>query len=269
MTAQPHIKKQPHIKNLPLFYQQPVLLNQVLHKDLVLTQETPDFAFAAKTNSVPVVHAEMGELCGYYPLVFVRMGERFAPVAILGFDDGQNLFVRDDESRWEEGVPVPAYVRRYPYILAETEGDTFNVCFDSAFTALTEDEEGVRLFDAESGEPSDYLNGVLSFLTDYQSLSLQTLTMMDQLAEQQVFVERVLQVQLEDGSQHVLNGFYVIDQETVQACDDAVLADWVRSGLMHLLDAHWISLRQVQALADRYARWYVRQLTDSGGEGQQ
>jgi hypothetical protein len=65
-----------------------------------------------------------------------------------------NSFV-GDSGQWRSNTYVPAFIRRYPFVLAQSDNDEFKVCFDEAYAGWNE-EEGRELF-AESGENSPYL----------------------------------------------------------------------------------------------------------------
>ncbi len=48
----------------------------------------------------------------------------------------------------------------------------------------------------------------------------------------------------------LVNGFKVVDREKLNALSDDILADWVRKGIISLIDAHLKSLDNIQALFD-------------------
>ncbi len=53
----------------------------------------------------------------HYPIVFSNSAPHL-PVTVCGLQTGSNAFVGND-NRWTQGCYVPAYVRRYPFILME------------------------------------------------------------------------------------------------------------------------------------------------------
>ena len=156
--------------SLGIIYEKPVLLNRHLHKRRrVLPNDS--FAFSRKANSLYLACAEFAEACKEYAIVFARVdGGRIAPLALLGLRDGENLFV-NAQGRWEAHY-VPAFVRRYPFVLAEFDGAQMGVCVDEAFSGISE-TEGEALFDAQ-GENTPYLQGALDFLNLYQTEYLRT-----------------------------------------------------------------------------------------------
>lgn len=65
-----------------------------------------------------------------YPIGFVDEGEAVYPAAVVGVRRGLNLFVGADGA-WR-GAYIPAYLRCYPFLLAQTPPDTFPLCLDDA-----------------------------------------------------------------------------------------------------------------------------------------
>ncbi|MEJ2653892.1 MAG: SapC family protein [Acidihalobacter sp.] len=240
-----------------LFYTRPVVLNKERHRDLRLLHGEARYGFARQTNSVPLVGSEFAASAGHYPIVFAGVeAGALMPVALLGMRDRENLFV-DEAGRWQADY-VPAFVRRYPFVLAEQEADSegderFNVCFDEVFDGLGEGEEGVRLFE-DDGEPAEFLRGAMDFLRDYQAQAEATRAFMEQLKELDLLVERHLEVQRPGGERLNLNGFHVVDDARLQALDDAQVLSLFRSGALAWIEAHRLSLARVSDLSARLER---------------
>jgi hypothetical protein len=49
-------------------------------------------------------------------------GKTFLPMAVLGLENQQNLFVTENGS-WEAAVYLPAYIRRYPFCMTRVTVD--------------------------------------------------------------------------------------------------------------------------------------------------
>ena len=105
----------------PIFYRDVVPLSRERHKDWYVDL-AQGFHFTAGTNSVYVAGTEFPMVAREYPIVFAKdAGEKLVPVAMLGLRPNQNLMVADDGT-WRASY-VPAYVRRYPFILANASQD--------------------------------------------------------------------------------------------------------------------------------------------------
>ena len=235
--------------SLGIIYEKPVLLNRHLHKRRrVLPNDS--FAFSRKANSLYLACAEFAEACKEYAIVFARVdGGRIAPLALLGLRDGENLFV-NAQGRWEAHY-VPAFVRRYPFVLAEFDGAQMGVCVDEAFSGISE-TEGEALFDAQ-GENTPYLQGALDFLNLYQTEYLRTEQFCQQLAELGLLMEMNAKADLADGRSFSVNGLLVIDEKRLQALTDVQLLGLARSGALGLVQLHFASLSNMNRLVDKLA----------------
>ena len=116
-----------------LFYEHPVPLNRVEHKDLRM-KVVPNVKFAMNAHSVPLTGVEFGVAARDLLIVFAGTSVADAgPVALLGLRQNENLYV-DANGQWSPDTYVPAFVRRYPFVLAEKpagqEGDDFTVFLD-------------------------------------------------------------------------------------------------------------------------------------------
>ena len=70
---------------------------------------------------------------------------------MLGLRNPENLKV-DEAGRWD-AYYVPAFVRRYPYVLAETgENNQRVICIDESYEGFN-GEEGEPLFHGDEASP--------------------------------------------------------------------------------------------------------------------
>lgn len=149
-----------------LFYTAPEPLSRETHGNLGVVRVDKPFGFAAQGHVVPLTVAEFGLACLSYPIIFA--GEQRQPLAVMGLNPGQNLFVKDDGS-FEIGAYVPAYIRRYPFVLANDEAQQrMIVCIERASPLFREGEHDMPLF-GEDGEPSDYTKNAIKFCEDFET----------------------------------------------------------------------------------------------------
>ena len=131
-----------------LFYERPVPLNRTAHKDLRI-KGVENLKFALGVHSVPLACTEFPFIARDVPVLFAGPDmQHCGPMALLGLRQNENLFIEAD-GQWAKGVYIPAFVRRYPFVLAEkpagTEGDDFTVFLDEAYEGFGK-QEGERLF---------------------------------------------------------------------------------------------------------------------------
>ncbi len=232
-----------------LLYQRPVPLNRETHRDLRVQSTEGDFSFARTTNSIPVAGEEFPEACRHYPIVFAGDDPAISvPAVVLGLRDEQNLFV-DSDGTWPTGY-IPAFVRRYPFVLAEQEGsEDFTVCVDEAFPGFSTDE-GEPLF-ASDGSHGAFLERAIEFLSHFQGQMQRTRDFVTRLNELELLQGRSIEARPHEGETLALRGFYVIDEEKLQALTDAALRQLMAKQELAWVYAHLISLRSVGALSKR------------------
>lgn len=234
-----------------MYYEQPVLLDRHLHRRRRV-KASSSFAFARKANSLYLAGVEFGDACKEYPIVFTRASNgKTIPVAMLGLRSRENLFV-DDQERWTAAY-VPAFVRRYPFVLAELSQESMAVCIDEAYAGLSEAEgEGEPLFDASGGN-TPFLQNALDFLNRYQQEFGRTAAFCERLQQAGLLTEMNAKADLKDGRSFTVNGLLVVDEKKLMALPDAVALAMFRAGEMHLVSMHLVSLANMQRLVDRMA----------------
>jgi len=235
-----------------VYYEKPVLLDRDKHRKRKV-RPSSSFAFAGKANSLYLAGVEFNEACKEYAIVFSRMGagKAVVPVVMLGLRARENLFV-DEEGRWS-GRYVPAFLRRYPFVLAQLPGQqAMGVCIDEAYPGLN-DREGEALFDQE-GRDTPFLQNALEFLGQYQREFLRTGSFCQRLEQAGLLMEMNARADLVDGRSFTVAGLMVVDEKKLMALPDAVALSLFRAGELHLISMHLVSLSNMQALVDRMAQ---------------
>src|SRR3990167_5612436 len=72
----------------------------------------------------------------HHPIIFAS-GDNPVPLALMGLNEGVNVFV-DDEGKVTQPIYIPAYVRRYPFLLAKLNpnSEELSLCFDPSANLL-------------------------------------------------------------------------------------------------------------------------------------
>lgn len=231
-----------------LFYDKPVILNREAHKNLKV-RPVPSFSYAAKVNSVPLTANEFAFAARQLPILFVDDGRGGStPVALLGLRNDENLFV-DDDGRWT-GQYIPAFIRRYPFVLIERENpQTITVGIDEGFPGFNTDE-GEALFDAE-GKEAEPLKRAMGFLTAYQVEARKTMDFMAELKRLDLLIPRALQVAPKEGGKYKMDGFTVVDEAKLQKLSDEDAGKLTRSGYMGWIYMHLLSVNNMSELSTR------------------
>jgi hypothetical protein len=235
----------------PQFYKQVVALSNEGHADWKI-KPINDFSYAADTNAVLVTAVEFLLVSREYPIVFIDSGQSVIPVAVLGLKTGQNLFVTEDTT-WDAKY-VPAYVRRYPFILSGTKvksGETsYTVCLDEAYPGFGK-KDGEALFE-KSGNQSDYLKNVVAFLKDYQSQGLATERFCKTIKKLDILEPMQANLKAVKGEDLTVAGFMVVSRDKLKSKKPLELAELIKSDEMELIYHHLASLGNFSNLTVKY-----------------
>ncbi len=222
--------------DMPLFYSKIEPVSPELHKNFKLRSEA-DFSYAAKTNTVPLTLPEFTLVARHYPILFI--GEELHPVAALGFGITQNLFV-DDKGQWETGAYIPAYVRRFPFILLGGSDDG-GLTLGVEGTANSTADNGRALFNADAS-PTDAINQALDFCDQFNNAHAYTRDFCEALKKTDIVEDRSVTVELKAGEQTNLGSFKRINEEKFKALPDATILEWHKKGFLHAVCFHLQSL---------------------------
>lgn len=233
-----------------------VLLNNVDHGNLrVVTARSA--GLGDDVMYTPTFPLEFRNLQAHYPIVFRKESAtgRFQPVALFGFEEGENLFLLDDG--WDAPY-VPLTIERQPFLIGfqqRREDGTarkpvVHVDLDSPRISTT---EGEALF-LEYGGVSDYLKRITSVLHTIHEGLESNRAFADTLLELDLLESFVLDVELEDRSQHRLIGFYTINEERLSGLSGEALAGLNESGWLLPVYMAVASLSNLRSLIERRRR---------------
>jgi len=202
-----------------------------------------NYAFAAKDAVAPLVVQELARALMHLPIGFIKQQEHFVPVAVLGLQVGQNLFITAD-GRWIGGY-TPAAYRGYPFQLASTP-DGQSVLVIDEDSGLVSDTEGERFFD-EDGNPAKAVNDVLDFLSQVQTNRTLTQRICAVLAEHQLIQPWPITLQGEAGERKV-EGLYRIDEAALNALPAESLKALQQAGALPMVYCQLLSMQHLQTL---------------------
>lgn len=201
------------------------------------------YGFASTTALVPLVAAELAKAIQAMPVGFIEQGEATIPVAILGLEPGQNLYVAED-GRWL-GSYVPAALRGYPFALARTEQGLV-LCINEASGLLVEDGTGEPFF-GEDGQITQAVKEVLDFLTQIEANRAATSTAMAALQEQGLIKPWPIAVQVQD-QQRPVQGLFRVSEKALQALEADQLAAVHRAGGLPIVYGQLFSMSNLSLL---------------------
>jgi hypothetical protein len=234
-----------------MFYSRPEPLSVEAHGTLGFKPMEAPFAFAAGAHIMPVQVSEFGLAAMSYPVIFV--GEQKTPSVILGIRQGENLFV-DGQGRFEDGAYMPAFLRRYPFVLAGNEADgQLIVCIDRDAPMLAEGGE-IPLF--ENGELSQFAKNAVDFCSNFETERRRTDLFVERLKELDLFEakETSFTPRHPDGSPGVpvqIADYFAVSETKLNTLPEADLRDLLVTGALRQIHAHLISLFNWERLMNR------------------
>ena len=231
-----------------MFYERVVALNDQTHAKLKVRPAT-NFAYAAGTNSVPLLASEFFEAAREYPIVFARGEAGPVPAALLGLRESENLYV-DAAGKWDARY-VPAFVRRYPFVPGKGAQGELLVCIDEASQCFGT-KEGEPLF--VEGKPSAQLDHAMKFLSEFHQAAATTELLGRRLQELGLLRQADSLAQLNDGTQFRLNGLSVVDETKLRALDRDAVQELFANGTLAVVYAHLLSLGNLGTLVDRLSK---------------
>lgn len=226
--------------NLPVFYQDLTPLNSRDHATWK-SRSTDRAPWLAGFHAVPLTVEEFPAAARNFPIVF-STGDAPVPLALMGLNEGTNVFV-DADGKVTENIYIPAYVRRYPFLLAKLtpNSDELSLCFDPSTDLVGEFDEGNALFDGS--EASENTKALLGFCEQFEQAGMKTQAFIEELTKHKLLMDGEVAIQ-QDGTEQpfVYSGFQMVDEKKLQELPGNVLRQWNQSGLLALVYAHLFSL---------------------------
>jgi hypothetical protein len=204
-----------------------------------------------RTHAVPATVDEFPLLQRYYPIVF-SVGEDPIPLALMGLNEGTNVFLDENGVPLDHSVYVPAYMRRYPFLLARLrpDSDELSLCFDPTSGAIGDFPDGEPLFDNK--EPSEATKAVLQFCEQFETAGQRTAAFVQELKKSGLLMDGEVAIQPEGTPQpFIYRGFRMVDEEKLRELRGDELRKMNQNGMLALIYAHLFSLSQIREVFAR------------------
>lgn len=229
------------------------ILDPAAHRDLrVRTEAGAELGDA--TMACLTVPLEFRRIQNQFPILFRRNLEtgKFAALALMGFENGENLFLED--GRWDAGYR-PMALAIQPFLLGRpaTGDGPGQVHVDLGHARIAPPGEGVGLFD-EHGQPTPHLEQVAAMLGDLDQGYRASEDFLDALERHDLLEPLAVDVELKDGSQHRLVGYHMINEDRLIELDGAALGELHQAGHLMPIFMALASLSNLAELARRKDR---------------
>jgi hypothetical protein len=188
-----------------------------------------------------VIVKEFPQLVVHYPILFSKdpqTGQLYCG-AMLGFDEGENLFL-DEWAQREFYRPLS--LQRGPFY---AQGPELAIDLDDPRVGA---EDGKPLF-TDHGQPTRYLQSILWAFQDLKPGAEMTKLFIARLLELKLIEPIDVEVEFDDGSTRNCIGLYTINQEVLARLSDEVVEELFRRGYLSLIHLMLASLKQIPVLA--------------------
>ncbi|MEL7197398.1 MAG: SapC family protein [Pseudomonadota bacterium] len=235
---------------LPLFYKDLLPLNSRDHADWKVGA-FGNADFLASTHAIPLTVDEFVDAQRNYPIVFTA-GEDPLPIALFGLNEGVNVFIGEDRKLVSD-VYVPAYIRRYPFILAklQKDSDDMSLCFDPSADVIKKQKDGNVLF--ENGEATEYTNSVLEFCKKFEESGQRTKSFLEELKKLDILMDGEIAITRNDNPDKpfVYRGFKMVDEKKLRELPSETLEALNKNGMIMLIHAHLFSMNLMRVIFER------------------
>ncbi|WP_294355904.1 SapC family protein [uncultured Sphingomonas sp.] len=238
---------------LPLFYNGLEPLSSEAHANYRIRPANVA-PFLAQQHAVPLTVEEFPLVQRFMPIVF-SVGDDAIPIGLMGLNEGVNVFVDDEGKLIQDDFYVPAYIRRYPYMLARLSPDAqeLSLCFDPTSDTIGPFEDGEPMF--ADGKPTEIVQNVLQFTESFEQAGARTSQFMKELREMDLLMDGEVSIQQEGVEQpFVYRGFQMVDEQKLADLRGDQLRKISQSGMLPLLYAHLFSLALMREIFSRQVR---------------
>ncbi|MBV8934561.1 MAG: SapC family protein, partial [Alphaproteobacteria bacterium] len=200
---------QPPANALPIFYGDLEPLSSATHNSYK-SRSSDKAPFLVGVHAIPITIDEFISVQRFCPIVF-SVGENSLPLALMGLNEGVNVFVDDEGKLLNSEFYVPAYVRRYPFLLARLapEAQELSLCFDPSSGLVGDFAEGTPLFDGE--KPTEATNNILKFCEEFELSAQRTVQFMKELQDAELLMDGEVSIQVPGVSEPVVyRGFTMV-----------------------------------------------------------
>ncbi|GAB5483055.1 MAG: SapC family protein [Parasphingorhabdus sp.] len=252
----------PQAQALPMFYKDLVPLNSKEHANWKV-KGLDDASFMQEQHAIPLTVDEFTNAARNYPIVF-SVGENSVPLILMGLNEGVNTFMGED-GRFNQPAYVPAYVRRYPFMLAklQPDADELSLCFDPTTGAIGDYKEGDPLF--EKDQPTEKTKNILQFCEQFEQAGQRTGQFVDELKKMDLLMDGEVSIQ-QTGVEKpfVYRGFQMVNEEKLRELRGDELRKINQNGMLPLIYAHLFSLQIMrEVFAKQVEAGKVPQVTEA------
>ncbi|MGC6481200.1 MAG: SapC family protein [Porticoccaceae bacterium] len=228
-----------------------VLLDNSNHKDLKIISKRS----ASLGDNIPSLMTfpfEFRDIQTNFPICFCKDPEtgKFYTAALFGFEENENLFL--DGDTWDAAY-TPLMLERQPFFIGSQQnqsGEEQRLIYVDMDSPRISSADGESLF-LEQGGTSEYLQRISSILEAIHQGQQQTKEFVDLMQKYDLIESFTLNVELNDGSNNQLQGFYTINEDKLKDLDADNIKQLIKTGYMQAAFMMIASMSNFRSLIDK------------------
>lgn len=233
-----------------MFYKNPQPLTKEAHAKFGVKPVDKPFEFMKDQHFMPLTAPEFGAAAASFPVIFA--GADRAPLAVMGIRQNENLFVT--EGQYNQDYYMPAFARRYPFVLAgDQANDRFVVCVDEDAECVTNKKPVQNFFDKD--ETSSFTKEAFEFLQNYERDRQATNQMVEAFKAADLFEPKEMNFRGQNadgspGATQKIADYFAVNETKLKALPAEQLKDFSDRGYLAVAHAHLVSLGNWQRLVN-------------------
>lgn len=231
-----------------------VILNNVEHQDIRIIRDR-SAEFGDNVMGVPIMPREFRDAQNDYPIFFHKdpQQDQFQAYAMFGLEEGENLFLGD--GTWSDCY-LPWVLEKGPFLIGLQEksdgekGLVISLDLDHPRVSRT---EGEPLFLPHGGN-SKYIEKISTVLNGIHEGQGATEGFVAAMLAHDLIEPFALDVQLNNGAKHRLEGFHTVHEEKLTELEGHVLAELSSKGYLQCAYMVVASLSNIRKLINKKNR---------------
>jgi hypothetical protein len=225
-------------------------LNFEQHKSLGYTEKYGS-EYGHQVGVVMVLPNEFAKVQREYPILFRKDSEtgRFLPVALLGFEENENLFLNEN-STWSTRY-IPLSMKQGPFVigLQQKDAEQMLAIYADLNDPRIQQNASPALFNTD-GTASNTLNEIRDILSARHLGSEQLEPMVEAFLKHDLLERVLIEIDLASGDAIKLDIGYTIHLEKLFALENDAVVELHKSGLLSLAYNVANSVNNLQNLID-------------------
>jgi len=220
------------------------------HKSLGYTEKYGS-EYGNQVGAVVILPNEFAKVQREYPILFRKNSEtgRFFPVALLGLEEDENLFLNEN-SIWTTRY-IPLAMRQGPFIIGiqQQEAEQRLAVYVDINDSRVQPNTTPALFNAD-GTSSTTLNEIRDILSARHQGAEQLAPMIEAFLKYDLLEQVLIEIELADGATIKFDAGYTVHNEKLFALENDAVIELHKSGLLSLAYNVANSVNNIQSLID-------------------